>query len=75
MLQSLYNALFGYFIQGCLSLFDEIDIYLPGRIHLFMPSAESLVTKVLSIAQPMIKLARHSALPIYRGHFSPRNSR
>ena len=74
MLQSLQNALFGYFIQECLSLFDDI-IYLPWVIHMSMPSTEPLVTKVWSIAQPMIKTARYSVLPISRGHFTPHNSR
>ena len=46
MLQSLQNALFGYFIQEWLSLFDDI-IYLSWVIHMSMPSAEPLVTKVL----------------------------
>ena len=45
MLQSLQNALFGYFIQECLSLFDIV--YLPWVIHMSMPSAEPLDTKVL----------------------------
>ena len=74
MLQSLQNALFGYFIQECLSLFDDI-IYLPWVIHMSMPSAEPLVTKVWCIAQPMIKTARYSALPISRSDFTPQNSR
>ena len=46
MLQILQNALFGYFIQECLSLFDDI-IYLPWVIHMSKPSAEPLDTKVL----------------------------
>ena len=74
MLQSLQNALFGYFIQECLSLFDDI-IYLPWAIHMSLPSAEPLVTKVRYIAQPMIKTGRYSALPISRGDFTPHNSR
>ena len=52
-----------------------IDIYLPWVIHTSMPSAEPLVTKVWCIAQPMIKKARYSALPISRGDFTPHNSR
>ena len=52
-----------------------IDIYWPRVIHTSMPSAEPLVTKVWSIARPMIKTARYSALPISRGHFTPHNSR
>ena len=74
MLQSFQNALFGYFIQECLSLLDRY-FYLPWVIHMSMPSAEPLVTKVWSIAQPMIKRARYSALPISRGDFTPHNSR
>ena len=73
MLQSLQNALFGYFTQECLSLFDII--YLPWATHMSMPSAEPLVTKVCYIAQPMIKTARFSALPISRGDFAPHNLR
>ena len=43
-------------------------MYLPWVIHMYMSSAEPLVTKVWSIAQPMIKTSRYSALPISRGN-------
>ena len=69
----LTKCSFGYFTQECLSLFDII--YLPWATHMSMPSAEPLVTKVCYIAQPMIKTARFSALPISRGDFAPHNLR
>ena len=52
-----------------------ILVSLHWVIRMFMLSAEPLVTKVWSIAQPMIKTARYSAHPISRGHFAPHNSR
>ena len=53
MLQSLQNALFGYFTQECLSLFDII--YLPWATHMSMPSAEPLVTKVVILLNQWLK--------------------
>ena len=47
-----------------------IDIYLRWVIHMSMPSAESLVTKVWSIAQTMFKSTHHSVLPISFYHIT-----
>ena len=73
MLQSLQNALFGYFIQECLSLFGDI-IYLPCAIHMSLPSAEpwSLKFGILlnqCLKQPAIMRSRYLAVT------TPRNSR